>query len=598
MSHRFHFKHLLGVCAIIATGLIAYAPAFAAGFWTDDFTFIEFVARRNAVEYFWEYLNPFTSQLHWYRPMQGAYWWLAFQFFRTEPTGYHIANTVLHIINALLLFGIAKKFTRKTWVGFVAALTFLVLPLTSIDVFWVGVADPLALVFYLTALLTWLRYLESNQRKLIALAWIAYVCALLTKEMSATLIAMMFLADRLLVAQPTTWRNLMRRYAPFAIVLLAYLAIQALVIPRGVYVSQVAYRPSSQVVPNLLQYLQWTAFPWETNALLKQIAPMLVALGLIWVSIVRRQRGIVFLVLAALVAITPVLMFPFALGRYLYMPLAATAVLAGIAFEWVRTRIEHPIWQIGLVPGLFLGFIFWNGTQVFDQAQSYSNFARDTRLQFRPIYQKHPTLESDTWFYFIEPPYPTPTISAMMYLRYGANVTAYGTDREHRANLQTRNAAWILYRDENNEWRDQAVAKSTLVRATIEPPIRFESGIVFEGFELANDRLKPGEPLVLIAYWHATQPIEKNYTVFMQLVNEKNEIVAGYDGQPHQGNAPTAGWHVNVLVADGIVIPIETPAPGIYDLALGWYDATTGQRLRLLDASGDHITIQPIEIIE
>lgn len=593
---------IIGGVVIWVAGLFLFSPVFQAGFWTDDFVFLEWAARRSVADYFAFYFDPRNLELSWYRPIQGLQWWIEYQFFGVNPLGYHVVNVAFHIANSLLLFNLVTRFTRSWSAGLLSALAFLSLPLIAFDVFWPGVADPLMALFYLASLSCWIIYLEDDNPRAQWLALIAFAGALLTKEMGATLIAILFLADRILVNRHASLAQLAQRYLPFVAVMVPYVAIEYVVSTRGVYVGQVAYRPSSQVIANAVQYTRWMLLPWDFGEPWNQLALALIIATVLYFIAIKRARAVLFVTIAGLIATLPVLPFPFAIERYIYLPVLATMALLGLGFTAVNARAPSPFARTALFSAT-LALLVWNGTVVNDRAVSYTGFVRDTRLQFRPIFQKHATFSSDTLLYFIEPPFPTPTISAMMFVRYGANVRAYGTDRGRVAGLRNYAAAFIYYRDDQNELQEISAAPVSQARALTPLPARFADGIQLDAFELAADRVARGEPLALLLYWRALKPIPKNYTLFVHLVDARGNIIAGYDSQPHQGAAPTLSWRADIPVADGIIVPIDANvAPGDYVLEIGWYEPSSGQRLAVLDQSdqpsGDTIVIAPIGIGE
>ena len=144
---------------VLAAGLVLFSPVLAAGFWTDDYTFVEMAARLPFLQYLSQDFDP-RDLISWYRPLQGMLWWIEFRLFGADPTGYHVVNVLFHIANCFLIFGLVRRVTYKWWVGLTAALAFLAVVNLGIDVYWPGVADPEMTLFYLAALWFWLAYLD------------------------------------------------------------------------------------------------------------------------------------------------------------------------------------------------------------------------------------------------------------------------------------------------------------------------------------------------------------------------------------------------------------------------------------------------------
>ncbi len=580
---------LAGAAVIFVTGILIYSPVFEAGFWTDDFSFAELAARLSTQEYMLRFFDPQAIDIQWYRPFQGVQWWIEYQIFGSDPSGYHIVGVVVHSLNCVLLSYIVGRATRKWWVGLMAALALLSIPLIGITVFWPATADVLLTAFYLATMCLWLVFLQESQLWIYLLTILLFAGTLLSKEMGITLIVVLFLMDRLLVHGPATWRQLGLRYLPFCAILFPYVLIEYIVSRRGFFVSSVAYHFSTQIMANLQQYLRWVAFPWDLGEQINKVAVLLVVAVLLQLVIVRRERAILFLVLSAIVSTLPVLPFPFVIPRFAYLPVVVSAVLVALALEYIRTLWSHPLWRLIMPSLLALAFVS-NAATVIEAAQGYTAFVRETRAQFRPIFQEHPTFSNDTLLYFIQPSFPTSNISGMMYLRYGGNVYVGGTDKDRPAGFRQPAAGFVYYLDEAKQLREQTIDKTADVDYKPELPARFSEPLRLEMAELASVSLRPGDSLALILHWRAVGKVSKDYTVFVHLVNANGELVAGYDSRPKNGDAATSRLAANQWVTDGIAIPINSDIhPGPYHVEIGLYDLITLERLSVLDSNGDPV---------
>ena len=107
---------------------------------------------------------------------------------------------------------------------------------------------------------------------------------------------------------------------------------------------------------------------------------------------------------------------------------------------------------------------------------------------------------------------------------------------------------------------------------------RFSDGIELIGFSLERDVLK--------LYWFAERRPTRDYTVFVHLVNEKGEWVAGFDGMPMGGDFPTSLWPEGALVEDERKIALAGLPPGEYTLKVGLYFLETMERLRVEGPNG------------
>jgi 4-amino-4-deoxy-L-arabinose transferase-like glycosyltransferase len=89
--------------------------------------------------------------------------------------------------------------------------------------------------------------------------------------------------------------------------------------------------------------------------------------------------------------------------------------------------------------------------------------------------------------------------------------------------------------------------------------------------------------------WQAIEHPQKDYTVFLHLINTNGDFAFGHDTQPVQNSYPTTIWQPGEYVLDTHVLELpevdQVPA-GVYTLVLGLYDVTTGKRLPIQSAIG------------
>jgi hypothetical protein len=97
----------------------------------------------------------------------------------------------------------------------------------------------------------------------------------------------------------------------------------------------------------------------------------------------------------------------------------------------------------------------------------------------------------------------------------------------------------------------------------------------------------PGDILTLELYWEALAPVERDYHVFIHLVDQAGDLVAQRDGQPVLWTRPTSGWSPGEEIEDkyGVLLP-EALEPGPLFIRVGLYLPESGERL-LTDGSGD-----------
>ncbi len=155
------------------------------------------------------------------------------------------------------------------------------------------------------------------------------------------------------------------------------------------------------------------------------------------------------------------------------------------------------------------------------------------------------------------------------------------------------------------KWLENARVSSysTTVAALVERPLqtRFEDGIELATCAFPTAPFRPGEVLPVSLTWRALEMPAENYTVFVHLIDESQRVWAQHDGEPVGGSRSTSSWHPGEEVTDhhGLALPSDL-LPGEYSLAVGLYDAATGERLPVDTAEGtapsDRVLVGPVLI--
>ncbi len=100
------------------------------------------------------------------------------------------------------------------------------------------------------------------------------------------------------------------------------------------------------------------------------------------------------------------------------------------------------------------------------------------------------------------------------------------------------------------------------------------------GLDAASAMLSPGETLKAQLYWRVDDEFEQDYTVFVQLIGPDGVLWGQVDQTPGVGLFPTTGWLPGEYITDVYAITLAEDAPlGEYQIAIGLYDPSSGQRL-------------------
>jgi tetratricopeptide (TPR) repeat protein len=193
-------KRLLVGGLLLLAALVAYAPALSGGFIWDDDAHVTAPALRSTAGLWRIWIDPHATQQ--YYPLAHSVFWLEHRLWGADPIGYHVVNVVLHVAGAFLAWLTLDRLAVPG--ALFAAAVFALHPVHVESVAWVTeLKNTLSGVFYLSALAVYLRFdpvgvvpLTSGQKErreparrwsLYGIALALYVCALLTKTVTASL---------------------------------------------------------------------------------------------------------------------------------------------------------------------------------------------------------------------------------------------------------------------------------------------------------------------------------------------------------------------------------------------------------------------------
>jgi len=149
-------SYLSGSVLLLAMTLIAYIPAFFAGYiWDDDsyLTANPVLRHPDGLRLTWTHLRA-NPQFY---PLVFTTFWLEMRAWGLHPLGYHAVNVLLHAGSAILLWRLLRRL-EVPW-AWLAAAIFAVHPVHAESVAWITERkNTLSLLFYLGALSAYLRF--------------------------------------------------------------------------------------------------------------------------------------------------------------------------------------------------------------------------------------------------------------------------------------------------------------------------------------------------------------------------------------------------------------------------------------------------------
>ena len=176
--------------AVLALGImvaVSYFPAFSAGFIWDDVIFTKEPVIREASGLLNIWFSPTdVKQEGHYWPLTYTSFWLEHKLWGLAPLGYHLVNVLLHVVNCLLVWRLLLRLSVPG--AWIIAAVFAVHPLHVESVAWViERKDLLSALFYLTAFMTWTRFVEAPGWGRYCLALALFTAGLLSKSVVVTL---------------------------------------------------------------------------------------------------------------------------------------------------------------------------------------------------------------------------------------------------------------------------------------------------------------------------------------------------------------------------------------------------------------------------
>lgn len=411
----------LGFWAVLA-GLIllafaAYLPALQGGFvWDDDDYVSENPLLRDAdgLRRIWT-----TTESPQYYPLVFTSFWIEYHLWGLSPAGYHAVNVALHALNAFLV-GLLLRGLRVRGAWWVAVL-FLLHPVHVESVAWITERkNVLSALFYLLALLGYLRFDRGGKRRFYFLALGLFLCALLSKTVTATLPVVILLA--LLYRRKRVSRRDLLRLLPFFVLALGMglltVALEEEMV--GVVRGEFEFGPLQRALiacRALLFYAGKLLFPWPLifnyprwnpdAGFLVWLAPAcaVLAAAVSMVPLWRRGwRGTVLVLLFFAVTLFPALglfnVYPFrysfvadhfqylaSLGILVLVVQAAILLAEAAARRWVPPDGDRPraAGRLATVAGLLVAAILAGLT--WSQAREY----RDLETLWRATLSRNPS---------------------------------------------------------------------------------------------------------------------------------------------------------------------------------------------------------------
>lgn len=160
-----------------------------------------------------------------YRPVLMSSFSLDCHLWGPDPFGYHITNILIHLGNALLVYGLIRLIFRRELLAFLTAMLFVLHPVQTEAVTYIsGRADPLATFFCLLSLCFFIAYVdfEGYRRRLyFGVSVLFFLFGLFSKE-SAAILPLILILYEACFRRGELKSKRSAKYAAFFAILLIY----------------------------------------------------------------------------------------------------------------------------------------------------------------------------------------------------------------------------------------------------------------------------------------------------------------------------------------------------------------------------------------
>ncbi|MEI6914760.1 MAG: hypothetical protein WCL39_06480, partial [Armatimonadota bacterium] len=193
-NHKTYWRDAL---LLIVLTLAVYYPSIRNGF-------VDFDDPRTILT------NPLVTHFSWssfvniwadisakpYAPPVFTAYSLIYTLWGADATAFHRINITLHALNAVLVYFIVLKLFKNRLPALVTGLLFALHPMHVDAVSWASaLKDVLSGTFVFSCVLIYLRYTQTRKTYLLVVAVLLYLCALLSKPISALLPYLLLIVD-------------------------------------------------------------------------------------------------------------------------------------------------------------------------------------------------------------------------------------------------------------------------------------------------------------------------------------------------------------------------------------------------------------------
>ncbi len=187
-------RQLILIVLLVAVTVLIHARAIGFGFcvYDDQHQIVHnpTLTWQAAPGYFakdvWNFKDP--QYRNYYRPLFLVWLLINFKLFALHAAWWHVASILLHAVVVVQVYLLGLRLLKQEWLAAAAAWLFVAYPAHVESVVWLsGATEPLVAVFFLAALLSYLRWRESGRWSTLLSCGALTLLALLSKETALAL---------------------------------------------------------------------------------------------------------------------------------------------------------------------------------------------------------------------------------------------------------------------------------------------------------------------------------------------------------------------------------------------------------------------------
>ena len=120
--------------------------------------------------------------------------------------------------------------------------------------------------------------------------------------------------------------------------------------------------------------------------------------------------------------------------------------------------------------------------------------------------------------------------------------------------------------------------------------LRFD-GFELLGYRLEQRRLEPGDILPVTLYWHPLQRSVQDFSFFVHLLNEGDQVLVKRYGHPGGGSLRTTRWQPGLIYEDSqeLTLPADLTGRTALRLHIGWWKYPDGYAVPAVDDAGNEV---------